>query len=314
MKENKYDLIIIGAGSAGCSAAIYSTRYAMKTLIISGPMIGGLIGWAADVENYPGFESINGFELGQKFVNHAKALGAEMITDSVINIVKNDKYDFSVLTGDGMYNSKTVIIATGTNHRKLNVKNEDRLRGKGVSYCATCDGFFFKDKVVAVIGGGNSAVEGVNEISTYAKHVYIIYRNQLSAAQLYIDNMRSLSNVTEVERTNVLGFIGLESLDSLELDTNFNGSSLLKVDGAFIEIGFNPNNKLAVDMGINVSALGYVLVDPGMGTNIDGVFCAGDLNNASNNFHQQVTSAAEGSIAAQSAFKYIRGVNWISEV
>lgn len=310
--DNVYDTIIIGAGAAGCSAAIYATRFNLKTLLISGPMPGGLITWGSEVENYPGFVSITGGELGQKFIDHAKALGAEYVVD-VVKEVNSAEDLIKVKTDSNEYNAKTVILTTGTHHKKLGIPGEDEFLGKGVSYCTTCDGYFFKDKVVAIVGGGNSAVEGANDLAQVASKVHLIYRGDIEADPAYIDLMRKNPKIIEVPLTNVTEIKGDTGVRELILDRPFNGLNSLKVEGVFIEIGYIPSNDLAFKMGLTMNQYGYVMVDRGMGTNIKGIFVAGDLNNASNNFHQQVTAAAEGSIAAQSAYRYIKGVDYIIE-
>lgn len=305
-----YDTIIIGAGAAGCSAAVYATRFNLKTLMIGGPMPGGLITEALDVENYPGYLSISGLELGKKFIEHATALGAEYKVEIAESISKNGN-DFTVKTNAGEYQTKTVILATGTHHRKLGVDGEESLAGKGVSYCATCDAPFFKNKVVAVIGGGNSAVEGAQDVAMHAKQVYLISRSELKAAPFYITQLRTRTNIIEVSNTNVVKINGANFVEDIVLDKPYNGSDTLKVDGVFVQIGYIPKNELAVASGVEVTQFGYVKVDAGMGTNIKGIFCAGDLNNGSNQLHQQVTSAAEGAIAAQSAYRYTQGMEYI---
>lgn len=305
-----YDTIIIGAGSAGCSAAIYATRFNLKTLLISGPMPGGLITWGSEVENYPGYKSISGGELGAKFLDHAQSLGAEYVVD-VVNEFSKEGELFKVKTVSNEYQTKTIILATGTHHRKLGVPGEEEFLGKGVSYCTTCDGFFFRNKVVAVAGGGNSAVEGVNDLAEIASKVYLISRSELKANPLYVDLMRKNPKIVEVPMTNIASIRGDSIIREIVLDKPFQNNNSINVDGLFIEIGYIPSNELAKKSGITMNNYGYVIVDQGMGTNIKGLFCAGDLNNASNNFHQQVTSAAEGAIAAQSAYRFTKGIDYV---
>ena len=310
--ENQiYDTIIIGAGAAGCSAAIYATRYNLKTLIIAGPMPGGLISEALEVENYPGYLSISGQDLAKKFIDQAVQLGAEYKVDFVEKVEKIDAELFEIVTSKARYKTRTVILTMGTHHRKLGVKGEQEFAGRGVSYCATCDAPFFKDKVVAVVGGGNSAVEGAQDVAVHAKKVYLISRSELKAAPLYIDNLRQNVKIIELSGTNVTEIHGQAMVEGIKLDKPFEGQDYLRVDGVFIEIGYIPMNELAKDLGLDLTENGYVKIDAGMGTSLKGVFCAGDLSNGSNHLHQQITSASEGAIAAQSAYRFIHGTEYI---
>lgn len=312
MNSMTYDVIIIGAGAAGCSSAIYATRYNLKTLLIAGYMPGGLITEASDVENYPGFLSISGQKLAKNFVDQAIALGAEYKLSAVedIKLDKNGNFILSTSTGEN-FSSKSIILATGTHHRKLGIIGEEEFAGRGVSYCATCDAPFFKNKIVAVSGGGNSAVEGAQDISMHAKVVYLVHRSELKASPLYVEQLRQRGNIVEVSGTNVAEVHGDAVVKSILLDKEFNGSKELLVDGFFVQIGYAPQNELAKVVGADLTSNGYVKVDAGMGTNIKGLFCAGDLNNGSNQLHQQVTSASEGAIAAQSAYRYISGLEYL---
>ena len=310
--EEIYDTIIIGAGSAGCSAGIYATRYNLNTLILAGHMPGGLISEALEVENYPGYKQVNGMELANKFVDQAISLGAKYEIEIVRSAVFDDDTKlFKVVTDDNEYVTKSVILAMGTKHKKLNVAGEAEFAGKGVSYCATCDGPFFKNKTVVVAGGGNSAVEGAQEIAIHAKNVYLIARSELKAAPIYIDNLRKNPKIVEISGTNIKNIIGDKNVTAVEIDIEYQNSTVIPTDGVFIQIGYEPINDIATKLGVALSAHGYVKVDAGMGTNIKGVFCAGDLNNASNMFHQQVTSAGEGAIAAQSAYRHLQGIDYL---
>ena len=305
-----YDAIIIGAGAAGCSAGIYATRYSLKTLMLSGPMPGGLITEASEVENYPGHISISGQKLGQLFLNQAVKLGIEYKTEVVKNIMK-EGVTFKVQTSNLTYKSKSVILATGTKHKKLDISGESQFTGRGVSYCTTCDAPFFKGKSVAIVGGGNSAVEGAQDLALHAKKVYLIYRSELKAAPTYINDLRKKPKIIEIGGTNVIEIKGKDIVENVVLDKEYEGSTKLKVDGLFVQIGYTPKNGLAKALGIKLSRRGYVKVDQGMGSSVEGVFCAGDLNNYSNQLHQQVTSASEGAISAQSAYRFIQGLDYI---
>ena len=308
-----YDVAIIGSGAAGCTAAIYATRYSLETVFFGGPLPGGLITEALDVENYPGFLHISGIELANKFISHAKNLGAEYIEDVVNSIVKQNNIFLVKTSAGNLYKSKSIILAMGTHHRKLGVPGEKEFEGKGVSYCSTCDGPFFKDKVVAVVGGGNSAVEGAQDVSAHASRVYIIYRSDLKAAPLYVENMRKIKKIIEVPQRNVIEIKGDKKVTSVVLDKEFKGNKELKVDGIFIHIGYIPSNEIAQSLGCEITKYGYVKVNAAMETTVKGVFCAGDLNNASNLLHQQVTSAGEGAVAAQGVFRYLRGFSPVIE-
>lgn len=307
-----YDVIIIGAGSAGSSAAIYATRYNLKTLMLGGPMPGGLITEATEVENYPGYLSISGMELSDKFIKQAEALGAEYRVE-VVESIKKIEGMFVIKTFNSEYQSKSVILAMGTKHKKLGIEGEYEFSGKGVSYCSTCDGPFFRNMTVAVIGAGNSAVEGAQEIAAFAEQVYLIYRStdKLAAAPVYVEHMRKNQKIKEISGTNVLKILGDTKVSRIILDKPYNESVELNVNGVFIQIGYEPQNQLARELGVELTQSGYVIVDQGHGTSVTGVFCAGDLSTASNMLHQQITSAAEGAIAAQSAYRFINNVEYI---
>jgi len=312
-KVGIYDLIIIGAGAAGCSAAIYATRYSLKTLLIGGHMPGGLITEALEVENYPGYLSISGALLANKFLEQAKSLGAEFVADIVDRSYRSNRTHIVETLAGEVYEARALILAVGTEHRKLNVPGEKEFEGKGVSYCATCDGPLFKGKVVAVIGGGNSAVEGAQDVAAHASKVYLIYRSELKAASLYIENMRGNKKIVEVPGTNITKIGGDKSVQYVLLDRLFDGGRKLAVGGVFVEIGYIPNNTLAKSLGCDLTPYGYVKVNAAMESSVSGVFCAGDLSDASNQLHQQVTSAAEGAIAAQGVFRYLRGLKTVVE-
>jgi len=306
------DVVIVGSGSAGSSSAIYATRFNLKTLVISGKLPGGLITEALDVENYPGYLSINGMELANKFINQAKSLGAEFEYGEVTSIKKsNDSFVVEGLSEP--IEARSIILAMGTHHRKLGAVGELEFAGKGVSYCATCDAPFYKNKVVLVVGGGNSAVEAAQDLSKHASKVYIAYRTSLKASPAYIDQLRKCPTVVELPGTNVVEICGDSSVNSVKLDNPYGNNDTLYVDGVFIQIGYIPSNKIATELGVLLTKNGYVKVDAGMGTSVSGVFCAGDLNNGSNMLHQQVTSASEGAIAAQSAYRYLSGFDYIIE-
>jgi len=230
-----YDTIIIGAGPAGLSASIYTSRYNLKTLIIS-ETIGGQIIESFDVENYPGIEKTTGLQLTDTMQKQAKSFGVE-IKNEIVKDIKNNKSSKTFTIND-KYEAKSLILAQGLKRRKLGAKNEEKLTSRGVSYCATCDGAFFKDKVVGVIGGADSAVESALLLTKFAKKVYIIYRkNKLRAEPYLVDKLKENKKIETILNTNVIEMIGDKFLESIKLDNK----KTLKLNGLFIEIGFEPS-------------------------------------------------------------------------
>lgn len=300
-----YDVAIIGSGPAGYSAGIYSSRYQLKTIIF-GKMMGGTISEAHKVCNYPGFPDISGIDLSTKMYEHAKESGCEIQFQSVTKVEKIDDH-FKITTDSKKeYESKTVILTVGTERTKLTIPNEEKYLGKGVSYCTTCDAHFYKEKVVAVIGGSSAATMAALMLSDIAKKVYIIYRGkELRGDPSWKKQALSKENVEPIYQTVVLGLKGKDRLEALQLSKEYKGSKKLEVDGVFIEIGSEPNKHLANDLGLKTDKKGYIEVDQEQRTNIEGVWAAGDCTTASNGFRQVVTATAEGGIAANSVYKHI---------
>jgi thioredoxin reductase (NADPH) len=241
-------------------------------------------------------------EIMDKFREHAESEGAIIKIEDVKKIEKKEN-GFRICTEDYCYTCAAVIIATGTKHRKLGVPGEDDFVGKGVSYCATCDGAFFKDKIVAVVGGSNSAAMGAQILSQYAKKVYIIYRGEQMRAETA--RVQLLQNDPKIEfkyRSNITRILGTKKVESAELDTD----ETIKVDGVFVEIGGLPLCELAQQIGVKLSEDERINVTTAMETNVPGVYGAGDVTSGSNKFNQIITAAAEGAIAALSAFNYIK--------
>ncbi|MDH7517845.1 MAG: thioredoxin-disulfide reductase [Candidatus Thermoplasmatota archaeon] len=291
-----YELAIIGAGPAGYSAVIYAVRSGIKTVVIDKGMGGGLASLSPKIENYPGFESISGLDLMEKMKQHASKYTDIHFGEEVKKIEKNgDK--FRVITSDKTYTVKAVVLCTGTDYRKFNVPGEKELTGKGVSYCATCDGFFFKGKKVAVIGGGNSAlIEAIFLKQIGCKEVFLIHRrDQLRAEQAY-QNEAVANGVKIVFNTHVESIHGAEKVEYLQVrNVKTNQKSKIFVDGVFISVGEEPQNMLAKQLGVKLDEKGFVIVDKQQRTNIKGVYAAGDITGG---LRQVITACAEGAIAA----------------
>ncbi len=297
---DEYDVAIIGAGPAGLMAATYSGRYKLKTIVF-GEIFGGTITEAHEVCNFPGFCNITGFELSQKMVEQVNGLGIEIVPDRINSVKKEGK--LFVLEGhDRKVLAKKVIIAIGTKRKHLGLAREIELRGKGVSYCATCDGPFYKNKVVAVVGGSDAALSSAAYLADIAQKVYIIYRkNQFTKAEpVWVELVDKNNRIEKVFNSNVIEFMGNERLSGVKLDTN----KEISLDGVFIEIGSAPQKEFLEGIGLKLDDGGYVLVDSKMRTNVPGIFSAGDLN--SENFKQAVVATAEGAIAANTAFEEIK--------
>lgn len=294
-----FDLVIIGAGPAGLSASIYASRYGIKHLVV-GEVTGGLTTQTFEIGNWLGTENIAGQEFADKSAAHVRSYGVEIRPAIVTSIVKQADGSFALTFADGKtLSAKTVLAATGTHHRYLNVPGEKELAGKGVSYCPTCDGFFFKNRIVTVVGGGDSAAEAGAYLSDICAKVYIVVRGaEMRAENFWKELLVKKENVEIIFETNITEIKGETRIDDLVLDREYQGSNLLKTDGIFVEIGLTPNTGFLKDMGADLDEHGYVHVAPDQSTNIEGLFVAGDATTSSNRFRQIVTAASEGAIAA----------------
>jgi thioredoxin reductase (NADPH) len=291
-----YELAIIGAGPAGYSASIYAGRSGIKTIVFDKIGGGGLAIVSPKIENYAGFESISGSDLMDKMQKHASRYADFHFIEEVINIKKEDD-QFTIETTNKSYSSKAVLFCMGTEYRKLGIPGEQELQGRGVSYCATCDGQFFKDKRVAVVGGGNSAVvEAIFLKQIGCKDVYLIHRRDRLRAEKAIEDEAQSKNVEIKYNTHVESIHGKEKVDHLYLhDLKEEKKYTFTVDGIFVSIGEEPQNELAKNLGVNIDERGYVIVDEQQRTNIKGVYAAGDITGG---LRQIITACAEGAIAA----------------
>jgi thioredoxin reductase (NADPH) len=301
-----YDTAIIGLGCAGYTAAIYAARYKMSIFLV-GAEAGGLGNTAAEVGNWPGEIDITGPDLMERFQKHATSF--ENVTQKIARVERIEKGDgiFCLHLDDGTkVEAKTVIFAMGSNKRHLGVKGEAEFSGKGVTYCA-CDAFFYRNKTVAVIGGGDSAVEGAAIAAQVAAKVYLIHRrNEFRAEPYWVDRVKSMPNVTFILENQITEIHGEQKVTGITLGKAFEGQMTLPVDGVFIEIGADPATALAHSIGCEVDAKGYLSVDAAMRTAVPGVYGAGDITSGSNYFAQFVTAAGEGATAANSAFNYLQ--------
>lgn len=297
-----YDLIIVGSGAAGLSAAIYAARYRLKTVVI-GETLGGETALAGKIENYPGFKAVDGFELMSLIKEQAVALDTPVV-DAKVTSIKRAEHCFEVTAGDKIYQAHEIILAQGAERRKLGLPNEKQLTGHGISYCVTCDGPLYRNKTIALVGSGDAAVKGLNLAAEYVSKIYLIVRGkEVKADPINYERMQALGNkVTVLFETEVTAAVGEKQLEKITLSKQYNGSSELVVDGLFVEIGAVPNIELAKQLGLELDEKGYIKVDNLMGTNVDGVFSAGDAVNHFGAFKQDITAAATGAVAATSAY------------
>ena len=295
-----YDIIIVGAGPAGLTAGIYAARANKKVLVLEALSYGGQIINTPSIENYPGEKNISGFDFATNLYNQASYLGVEIKFQRVIDI-KNDEIK-EVITNKESFNTKTIILATGCENRKLGLPNEDNLIGKGISYCATCDGNFYKNKTVAVVGGGNTAIEDALYLSDIVNKVYLIHRRDSFRAEEKIVNLlKEKTNIEFVLNSNIIKINGESSLESIEI-SNGNDNKTLNIDGLFIAIGRIPENEIFKNL-VDVDENGYIIAKENCKTNIPGIFVAGD--NRTKEVRQLVTATSDGAIAAVEAIKYI---------
>ncbi|WP_170008164.1 thioredoxin-disulfide reductase [Bacillus fonticola] len=302
--EKIYDVIIVGAGPAGMTAAVYTSRASMTTLMIERGIPGGQMANTEDVENYPGYEHILGPDLSDKMFEHAKKFGAEYAYGDIKEIVDGKEYK-TIKAGKKEYKARAVIITAGAEYKKLGAPGESELGGRGVSYCAVCDGAFFKEKELIVVGGGDSAVEEGVYLTRFASKVTIVHRREELRAQKILqerafknDKVDFIWNTEVKEIHGVDGKVGKVTL----MDTNTGEERVKEIDGVFIYIGMLPLSKPFGNLGITNEA-GYIETNEQMETKVDGIFAAGDIREKM--LRQIVTATGDGSIAAQSAQHYV---------
>lgn len=295
-----WDVVIVGGGAAGVAAAIYAARYMLKTIIVT-ETEGGTLLEAAEIENYPGFPSILGPDLAVKFYEHLRKYDVPILKARVIGIEKKDDGTFTIKGTRGLeLRSKTVILAIGTIRRKLGVPGEEELAGRGVSYCTVCDAPIFKGRVVAVVGGGDSALQGALLAAKHASKVYLIHRrSQFRAQPIYVKQVKKIPKIELILNETVVEIGGKEKVEWIRLRSG----RILKVDGIFIEIGEEPPREFLKSIGLELDEKGFVKVKEDMSTNIPGIFAAGDVTNIP--LKQVVTAVYTGARAATSAYKYI---------
>lgn len=297
------DIIILGAGPAGLSAALYTTRYNLKTLILSGD-IGGQTAISGKIENYPGFSSGNSFELIQTMKTQVEGFGAKIRSgEETLSVDKADGY-YLVKTDKGEYKGKSIIIAMGKSSRKLNVPGEEELTGKGVSYCATCDGMFAKDKDVVIIGSGYAATEAVLDLAKLAKSITVVSKAEgWSGENITIEKVKNLG-IKDIFNANVTRFSANDNgiLANVEYEANGEKGSAI-CNYAFIEIGYIPNTKIFKNL-LDINEFGEIVIDPNNNTSVRGIFAAGDITDVC--AKQSIIAAGEGAKAAISANKYLQ--------
>lgn len=298
-----YDMIIVGAGTAGLSAAIYGARAGKKVLVLEANTYGGQIVRSPEVENYPGIAHISGYEFAQNLYEQAVNLGAEVEFENVVEI-RADGREKYVVTEDNEYTALSVILATGAVNRPLGVDGEESFVGAGISYCATCDGAFFKGKDVAVVGGGSTALEDALFLSAYCRKVYLIHRRDaFRGEQKYVDNLKTKENIEFVLNSRVTALKGENFLEAVDVENKLSGEVMtLPVSGLFVAIGQMPQNGAFANL-IRLDGSGYIAAGEDCRTNVEGIFTAGDCRTKT--VRQLTTAASDGATAALAACEYL---------
>ena len=296
-----FDLIIIGAGPAGITAAVYAARKRLKLIILTGD-IGGQAAWSGEIENYTGFNIISGPELAVKFDEHIKQFKLPIKESEEAISLTSDNGIFTVTTPKGKYSASSVIIASGKRSRELNVPGEKEFKNKGLTYCATCDGPLFAGKEVAVIGGGNSALDAAIQLARYCSKVYIVNNTEnLGGDEVMRDQVIKNPVVSVINGAKVMSILGEKAVSAVRVESALAGLSEIPVNGVFVEIGLLPNSEFASLVKRNGS--GEILVDTGCATSIPGIFAAGDVTNVAEK--QIIIAAGEGAKASLAVFKYL---------
>ena len=300
-----YDVVIVGGGPGGLSAGIYAMRAALETILIEKGAAGGQVAISDAVENYPGFEHITGYELSQKFLQHAQSYGMEIVQEEVVAVEPGLDFHTVRLANGDILKTHTVILATGGSPRKLDIPGENEYYGKGVSYCGVCDGFFFREKTVVVVGGGDTAAEEALYLAKLAKHVYLVHRRDALRASMILQQRVKDECKIEILWNSVVTEIKAndEGVNAADLqDTQTGEQRELSTDGVFVFVGFVPNNQL-VPAGIKMNADGYVVTNEKCETNMPGIYVIGDLREKY--AKQIVVAAADGCTAALVAAYFV---------
>lgn len=301
----KYDIIIVGAGPGGLTAGIYAGRQGTKTLILDKNLAGGIGREVPEMENYPGFDLVSGLELAEKMKDQC-VKNVELHENEGVNIIEkieDNDYNFKVESDEHSYLTKTIIISTGSSHQQLNIPGEEEFKGRGVSYCATCDGMFFAGKDIAMVGGGNSALQEAVFLSNLGCNVTVIHRREEFRAEQYLQDklkekgIKTIMNATveEIKGDILVNSITIKDKESGELKD-------FEVNGVFISVGYKPHTKLAEELGVDLDRNNQIITDKNQKTNIDYVYSAGDVCGG---VKQWVVACGEGAIAATSAYKDI---------
>lgn len=299
------DIAIIGGGPSGLTAGIYGGRAGLNTVIFEKTFSGGQMAFTNEIENYPGIEKIAGSELGILMENQAKKFDVDIKNEEIKSIKKKDNM-FELETGSRVYEAKTVILSMGASPRTLGIESETRLRGMGVSYCATCDGSFYKGMDVAVIGGGNTAFEDAIYLSRICNKVYLIHRrDEFRADDILQKEAKSIENIEIVVNSVVDDIVGKFEVDAVKIKNVKNDEVRdIPVNGVFVAVGTIPNSGLVKDV-VELDDYGYIMTDKNMKTNVDGIYAIGDIRDTV--LRQVVTACADGAVATMSAQQYIRG-------
>ena len=303
--DNHYDAIVIGAGPAGLTAGIYLARARVKTLIINEGIVGGQIILTHEIANYPGIEKISGYQLATVMKKQAESFGCTIINGKSITNIELENELKSVTLYDGSsFTANSIILSPGGRSRTLGVKGEDDFKGKGISYCATCDGDFFTDKEIVVVGGGNSALEEAVSLTKYATKVTIVHQlEKFQGSEYAIEEAKKNPKVSFIMKSSIISFNGKESIQSVDIkNLETNEITNFKTDGVFVFIGYVPNTEFLKDK-IELNKRGEIVVKTDMYTNIEGVYAAGD--STAKQFRQITTAVADGTIAALSVSNYL---------
>lgn len=298
-----YDIGIIGGGVAGLSAGMYAGRMKLSTIILT-ELRGGTITTTNEIRNWPGISNIDGVGFAKKLEDHAKEYDVE-IKDTSVSEVKKKDGGFEIITPSASYGAKTIVIATGTDYRKLGIPGEKEYANKGVHYCALCDGYFYKDKTIAVVGGSDSAAKEALLLTQWAKKIYIIYRREkIRAEPINLEKVEKNEKIEVINNTNITEIKGNDDgVTKVVLDNPYNNNNELELDAVFVEIGRVPKSEIAKNLGVELNDKGEIKTDKGAKTNIEGIYAAGDVTDAE--FKQAIISSAEGVLAAFSAYEYL---------